>query len=156
MKKNDKIYLAHSVELVNPVRRWEVNTESKFRIDLINPMRKNDFENVDEIKSLTSRKKVVNYMQTLSTEISEKIVKYDLELLRKCDGLLAVFNSPSIGTSQEIFAAHYLYQIPVYVICGDYTAHPWIQSIVKQSGGKAFRTKRQFTKYLDEQGLRRK
>ena len=155
MKKKQRLYLAHSCELIDSVRKWEVRIEAKYRIDLINPFKGNSFENMSELRKMKSRKKLLKYMETLDHETNAKIVEYDLALERKCDGVVAIFNSPSIGTSQEIIMAHYSYQIPVYVICGDYISHPWIDYITRESGGKAFKTRRQFEKYLDKQGLKR-
>lgn len=155
VKKNDRLYLGHSCELIDSVRRWEVRIEAKYRIDLINPFKGNSFENMDELRKLTTRRQLLRYMKTLDEETNNKIVKYDLELERKCDGVVAIMNNPSIGTSQEIIAGALMYQMPVYVICGAYVSHPWICYLTRISGGKSFKTRRQFEKYLDEQGLRR-
>ena len=155
MIKGDRYYLAHSVELIAEVRRWELHVQSNFYIDLINPFRSNKFENVDELRTLKTRKKILGYMQTLDLDTCEKIVSHDLGILRKCDGCVAVFKTPSIGTAQEIFAAHYLYQLPVYVINGEYSKHPWIVWICHESKGKAFRTKKEFEAYVTSIGLRK-
>jgi len=154
LKKDPKYYLAHSVELINSVRKWELKMQSKYDIDLINPFLGNTFENVEELKSLGTRKKVIDYMsRKIGLDLSIKIVKYDLELLRKCDGLVAVFKSPSIGTAQEIFVAAYIYRIPVFVICYNYTKHPWLQTLATLSGGQVFKYKTHFEKWLHEQGF---
>lgn len=155
MKRNGRFYLAHSCELIDKIRKWEVKIEAKYRIDLINPFKGNSFENMSELRKLTTRRQLLKYMKTLDEETNDKIVQYDLELERKCDGVVAIFTSPSIGTSQEIIAGALLYQMPVYVICGDYVSHPWICYLTRVSGGKAFKNRREFEKHLDKEGLRR-
>ena len=153
MKKGDKLYLAHSVSLIKSVRKWEIRMQGKYLIDLINPFKNNTFENVEVLVTLKSEAKMIRYMKQLDFDTCTKIVEYDLGLLRKCDGLVAVFNTPSLGTAQEIFAAHYLYQLPVYVITPSYLYHPWIRYIVEKSGGKSFKTRKAFENYVKELGL---
>jgi nucleoside 2-deoxyribosyltransferase len=155
MKKGDKFYLAHSVELIAAVRKWEFHVQGNYYIDMINPFRSNTFENIAELQKLKSRKKILKYMQTLDLETCQKIVTHDLGILRKCDGIVAVFNQPSVGTAQEIFAAYYLYQLPVYVIAGEYSKHPWIYWICVSSGGNAFKTKKDFEAYVESKGLKK-
>jgi hypothetical protein len=118
-------------------------------------MRNNEFENYDELRKLHNRHNVLNYMKTLDELTNKMIVENDLLLLRKCDGLVAVFKEPTIGTAQEIFAAWFLYRMPVYVICGEYTVHPWIAYIVKMSGGKAFKYRKEFERWLERNGLKK-
>lgn len=156
IQKKSRLYLAHSCELINSIRHWEVKIEAKYRIDLINPFRNNKWENIAELRKLKSRKKVIEYMnERLTPDINRKIVKYDLKLLRQCDGIVAVFNEVSVGTVQEVFAAWYLYNMPVYIINNKYENHPWLQEIIRLSGGEMFKTRRAFEKYLDNEKLRR-
>ena len=118
-------------------------------------MRNNKFENYNELRKLKNKHNVLNYMKTLNTLINKKIVENDLDILRRCDGLVAVFKEPTIGTAQEIFAAHFLFHMPVYVICGEYTVHPWIAYIVKESGGRAFKYRKEFERWLEQGGLKK-
>jgi hypothetical protein len=147
-----KLYLAHSVELITTTRTWEVYIQGKYYIDLMNPF-KNEHENLFVLKKLKTRRQILEYMETLSDSVKTKIVKADLKLLRQCDGLVGIFKEPSIGTAQEIFAAAYLYRIPVYVICGAYVSHPWITECARVSGGDVFRTKKEFEDHLVYLGL---
>lgn len=79
----------------------------------------------------------------------------DLTLIRQSDGLVAFFDDPTIGTCQEIFAAAYLYNMPVYVITSKYRYHAWLRALVALSGGKIFDNMIEFTKWLEERGLKR-
>ena len=151
----EQFYLAHSCELIDSVRKWELKVQGKYYIELINPFKGNQFENMEELRKLTTRKKLLEYMKTLNEEVCEKIVTYDLELLRKCDGVVALFNNPSVGTAMEIFAGAYMYRMPVYVICRSYINHPWIAHLCWVSGGKAFTSRVAFEEFLKERGLRR-
>jgi hypothetical protein len=154
IKKNQVFYLAHSVELISSVRRWELKIQGNYYIDLKNPF-KNPSESIFMLKKLKTRKAILEYMKGLTPEVCVSIVKEDLELLRKCDGVVAIFNEPSIGTSMEIFAAVYLYQIPVFVICKEYSNHPWIIECCRVSGGKTFKTRKDFEKELREEKLQK-
>ena len=153
--RNKRYYLAHSCTLIGSVRRWELYVQGHYNIDLINPFRGNKWENVDELVKLRTKRRLNAYVNTLTDDVRLKIVKYDLELLRKCDGLVAVFNEPSIGTVHEIFAAAYLYAMPVYVISRNYTTHPWIVACCKRSHGRAFTSRKAFEQYLEKKGMRR-
>jgi len=150
-----KYYLAHSCELIDSVRKWELKVQGRFKVDLINPFKGNEFENMEELRQLTTRTKLLQYMRTLDEDTCQKIVEYDLELLRKCDGLIAVFRNPSLGTAMEIFSAAYLYRIPCYIICRKYIYHPWIVHLAKRSGGEVFSSRTAFEKYLEKQGFQR-
>lgn len=154
MKKYEAYYLAHSAELISSVRKWELKIQNKYYIDLKNPF-KNEHENIFALKKLKSRKAILEYMATLTDEVRAAIVQADLDLLRKCDGIVAIFNEPSIGTAQEIFAAAFLYRIPVYVICKGYSVHPWIFHCCRVTGGKAFKTRVEFERMLIEEKLKK-
>ena len=151
----ERFYMAHSCQLIDSVRRWEIKMQGKYKIDLINPFKGNKFENMEELRKLTTQKKLLAYMKGLTTNTCEMIVSYDLELLRKCDGVVAIFNTPSLGTAMEIFAGAYLYRMPVYVICKDYIYHPWISHLCFISGGAVFKSRSAFERFLTERGLRK-
>ena len=151
-----KYYLAHSCQLIEQARRWEIKIQGRYYVDLVNPFNRNTFENVDHLKRLKTKRRLRAYMKTLDDEICKQIVDHDLGLLRKCDGVVAYFNDYTAGTMMEIFAGAYLYRIPVYVIGGGAIYHPWLQHLVQISGGMRFKTRREFEQWLEEQGLRRK
>jgi hypothetical protein len=149
-------YLAHSGSLIKSVRAWELKVQGKYEIDLINPFKSNTFEHVEELIKLNTEKKMFKYLQSLSEETCHQIVDRDLEMIRKCDGIVAIFSSPTVGTAMEIFAASWVFRIPVFIICGKYGAHPWLRSLAVRSGGAVFKTRVEFERYLDKEGLRRK
>ena len=155
LKSGSRLYLAHSVAIIESVRRWELHVQGQYNIDLINPMHNNKFENYQELKKLKTQKNILKYMQGLDTMTNKMIVEGDLNLLRRCDGLLAVFKTPTIGTIQEIFAAHFLFNMPVYIIGGEHIVHPWLSYIVEKSGGRKFKYRVEFERWLKEQGLKK-
>ena len=151
VKKGDRLYLAHSCLLIDTVRRWEIKIQGRFYVDLINPFNNNTFENVELLRTLKSKKKLLAYMRTLDNDTCEKIVTYDLDLLRKCDGLVAVFNDYTAGTMMEIFAGAYLYRLPVYVISPK-KYHPWLRWLSTEM----FTSRVAFEEYLKRQGLKKR
>ena len=46
----------------------------------------------------------------------DKLIRDDMDDIRRSDALLVYFDRPSIGTSMEIFYAHRILRIPVVVI----------------------------------------
>ena len=134
-----RYYLAHSCHLIESVRKWELKIQGKYKIDLINPFTNNEFENIDELKQLKTKKQLHAYNKTLDLARCQDIVEHDLEILRKCDGVVAIFNEPTIGTAQEIITCVLLYRMPCYVICRrEHRYHPWIQYLAYSSGGAVF------------------
>ena len=75
LKSGSRLYLAHSVQLIDSVRRWELHVQGCYNIDLINPMRNNKFENYNELRKLKNKHNVLNYMKTLNTLINKKQLK---------------------------------------------------------------------------------
>jgi nucleoside 2-deoxyribosyltransferase len=57
-----------------------------------------------------------------------KLVRDDLDDIRRCDILLVYFDAPSVGTSMEIFFAHHILRIPVVTIDvhGRGRESPWL------------------------------
>ena len=148
--KKAKWYLAHSCQLIESVRRWELRVQGHYNVDLINPFNRNEFENVEHLKTLKSKRKILAYMKTLDEDTCDKIVKHDLDLLRKSDGVVAVFNDFTAGTMMEVFAGAYLYRIPVYIISPK-KYHPWVRSLAT----RLFTSRRAFEQWLDEEGYRK-
>lgn len=148
-------YFAHSCQLINTARRWQLKIEGRYNLKLTNPFLCNDFESVDLIKNLKTKRKLIAYTKTLSIDLCTKIVERDLELLRQSDGLIALFGDYTAGTMMEIMTAAYLYKIPVFIICGEFRFHPWLQYLAKISGGGIFKTRKAFEEYLDKKRMRK-
>jgi nucleoside 2-deoxyribosyltransferase len=144
-------YLAHSIQLLETVRRWQLMMEGKFKIKFINPFFNNPNEKTDDLSAIKSNASLMRYLDSLPLDRCFKIMEHDLTLIRKSDGLVAYFDSPTIGTCQEIIMAGYVYRIPVYVITKRYYNHPWIRAIVDRSGGCIFKNRTQFKKFVQEE-----
>lgn len=153
MKKNSKFYLAHSTTLIKKTRKWQMSIESRFDIKFINPFYNNDKESADELVDVSRTKKGLrDYMKNLSDYQCTGIMDRDLELIRKSDGIVAYFESPSLGTAMEIFFCAYTLRLPVYVISKRHRHHAWIRALAT----KTFRTRTEFKKYLKKKGLEKK
>ena len=121
-----KFYLAHSCLCHKKIRKWQLLVESQCKILLSNPFFENREEDISVVKDAKTLNKLLN---DLSWSQCNKIMDNDLELIRKSDGIVAYFESPTIGTCMEIFVAGYIYNIPVYVITKKYANHPWIRAL---------------------------
>jgi nucleoside 2-deoxyribosyltransferase len=119
-----KLYLAHPIRYRHVVRRQELRFEERYpSISLINPFYDTGRTDIDLIdKGMLDR-----------YGVDPIIVERDLQLLRSCDGLLAVpCGHESYGTAMEISYA-YQYGLPVYVIENTELArHIWIRYHAKR------------------------
>lgn len=143
-------YLAHSFTCMKKIRRWQLMLESRYNIKFVNPFYNNPYESVEELLGLKSNKSVKDYLQNMDIKLCHGIVDNDLELIRKSDGIVSYFEAPTIGTCQEIIMASYVYRIPVYIITSHYMYHPWIRALAVKSGGKIFKNRTEFKKFVKE------
>ncbi len=143
--QKQKLYLAHNLENREDVRKWQLRVESKYNIIFINPFYQSYRKEITDLDVMKSKKEKFEYKQKMTKSACKNIVKQDLNMIRKSDGILAILSSPTIGTAQEIFFASYVLRIPVYVITAKYyTIHPWLRTLCKE----IFISKKQFTNYL--------
>jgi len=149
-------YLAHSFILRNLIRKWQLMIEEKYNINLVNPFYRNKWE-MEQIKKMEKLPEEQHDKGLPEWSILDclRIMEEDLNLIRQSDGVVALFDAPTIGTCQEIFAAAYLYRIPVYVITSKYYTHPWIRALVAMSNGEIFKNMFEFSKWLDEEGFKK-
>jgi len=124
-----KFYLAHSCLCHKKIRKWQLLMEAQCNISFSNPFSDNREEDISVVKDTKTLNKLLN---ELSWEQCATIMVNDLELIRKSDGIVAYFESPTIGTCMEIFVAAYIYHIPVYVITKKYANHPWIRALATE------------------------
>jgi len=153
-----KFYLAHSLIHRIKIRRWQLSVEKIFDLKFINPFYNNQHER-KEIKildSLGTKRERDKYQQSWTIKTCNKIVDIDLELIRMSNAVVAYFEVVTIGTIQEIIITAYIYRMPVYVITKNYGHHCWLRSLVDRSHGKIFKTRAEFKKYLEKEGLRKK
>ena len=146
-----EFYLAHSVSLIDQVRRWQLMMEVRYNIKFINPFTNNPNEKLEELRKLKTKTATTRYLNQLSLNQCIEIMERDLMLIRKSDGVVAYFDRATIGTSQEIITAWKLYGLPVYIITKRYMNHPWLKAIADESGGKMFRNRTEFKKFVKEE-----
>jgi nucleoside 2-deoxyribosyltransferase len=150
------LYLAHSFTCLKKVRAWQLIIEGKYNIELINPFYTNAYESTEELTSIGTKVALDKYQGELSIEMCHNIMNKDLELIRKSDGIIAYFETFTAGTIMEIFAAAYIYRIPVYIISHNHGNHCWLRALTDMCKGKLFKTRKEFKGWLDEQNLRKK
>ncbi len=144
-------YLAHSFPLRRKVRRWQMVIEGIYNIKFLNPFYNNKYERdeMEKLDTINSKKAQKDYMSSWDIEKCRGIVENDLALIRKSDGIVAYFESPSIGTMQEIIMGALVYRIPVYIITKECLYHPWIRSLADISSGKLFKNRTEFKHYVE-------
>ena len=114
------IYLAHPFDARFEMRKWELATEVKYDIEIINPFYDITREDVDVIDSgIAGRYERLN---------PQELVNRDLEAIYSCDELLAIVNGClSYGTLMEIVYAR-LCDKDISIVCTNgHEKHPWLQ-----------------------------
>jgi nucleoside 2-deoxyribosyltransferase len=136
MKKNAKIprkfYIAHSV-----VTREHVK-QLCFKLQAIGIVTMNPFYNPDgtwkverpEIRRIDEGKLDPYYIKNRSK--AQGIVEADLRLIEEADGLIALLQSASVGTSMEIFFNSYILHKPTFVITEHAFKHAWIMFLATE------------------------
>jgi len=114
------IYLAHPLSSRHHMRKWELEMEDKYQVNIINPFYDLTFENV---KKLDEGMELKEWMG----QSSDELVLDDIHVISGCDALIALIDgSTSYGTIMEIAYAHAL-GIKVYaVVTNGYENHPWL------------------------------
>ena len=145
-------YLAHSFPLRNNMRKWQMMMEGTFNIEFLNPFYNNKYEReeMETLDTIKSKREQKEYMKSWSLDKCSGIVENDLSLIRKSDGIVAYFETPSIGTSQEIIMAALVYRVPVYIITNDCLYHPWIRYLADISNGGLFRNRTEFKRFVEK------
>jgi len=153
-----ELYLAHSLVKRKRIRAWQIKLEGKYNIKFVNPFYNNQYERIEieKLDKMRTKKEKRNFQQAWTIETCKQIVNIDLTLVRKSDGVVSYFQQPTIGTSQEIIMAAYVYQIPVYIIAGENQYHPWLRTMATISNGKIFNTMTQFEKFVEKTFGRKK
>ncbi len=118
-----KYYLSHSTEIRHKVRKWELLTESKIDISLINPfydLLGHIFEQIDN--------GVISLNAYRSTRPKGEIVCNDLDAVKNSDGIIAFIEKPSFGTAMELFYCKTVLNKPIYIYVKDSKLkdHPWL------------------------------
>lgn len=147
MNKVPKFYLAHSFQCLKKVRRWQLMMEGKYNIKFNNPFYNNPHEKVEDLSVIKSKRALNLYLNSFDLKKCYNIMNTDIELIRKSDGLVSYFESPTIGTVQEIIIASYMFHMPVYIITSKYGNHPWLRALADMNGGRIFKNRTEFKKY---------
>ncbi len=151
--KMKTFYLAHNFYDRKRFRKWELRIEAKYSINLDNPFYDNDRNDIRALDKFKDRSKEQKeyFKKRNTTEMIQKIVEGDLDMIRKSDGIITVLDSPSFGTPMEIFFAARVLKIPVYIITKKFAYHPWIRKFAT----RIFRTRIEFESFIKKEfGLR--
>ena len=145
-------YLAHSFPLRNNMRKWQMMMEGAYNVEFLNPFYNNKYERdeMSKLDTISSKKAQKEYMKSWTIDKCSGIVENDLTLIRKSDGIVAYFETPSIGTCQEIIMGALVYRIPVYIITKDCLYHPWLRYLADISDGGLFRNRTEFKKFAEK------
>ena len=148
----NSFYLAHSLTKREQIRKWQIRLEGKYNIKFVNPFYNNKYERaeIEKLDKMHSKKEKRDFQRSWDVKTCKRIVDIDLSLVRKSDGVVSYFQQPTIGTSQEIIMAAYVYRIPVYIIAGENQYHPWLITMADVSGGKVFKTRLEFEKFVKD------
>ena len=139
----DRLYLAHPLAIRHDTRYSEIEFESLTEINLINPfydVKKEDIQQMDKGKFIP---------RTIKSKITGlQIIMEDLNLIDKCQGILAIVENDkeSLGTPMEVFYNSYILKRPTYVITESCGGHPWIKGL----STKIFRNWQECIKYFQE------
>lgn len=149
-----KFYLAHSFILRESVYKWQKMIEKQYNLEFINPFHKNKEER-RRVKQLSKipEERQEGGLKEWSIKDCTNIMREDLNLIRSSDGVVALFDKPTVGTCQEIFAAAYVFNKPVYIITNKYMYHPWLRVLANMNNGKIFRNMYEFRIWLDKEGF---
>lgn len=126
-----KLYLAHPFDSRHKMREWELRTEFKYGIEIINPFF--DVERPDEVviedkgSTLTSQATRTERYGLTDDDVTE-LVERDLNLIRSCLGIIAIVDgSLSYGTIQEMVYAYNEKKLVLSVISNGHAGHPWLR-----------------------------
>jgi len=119
-KKNIKLYFAHSLNHRKEYREIELDLESKYDVELINPFYDRDRDDIENIDNGNTTR------WELPLENCKNIVSRDLASVKESDGFFTIINKPSIGTTLEMGYAKQLGK-PIVVVSEIYKDHPWIR-----------------------------
>lgn len=127
-RKKPKFYIAHSVINREYIRDTVCPALQAAGITTVNPLYEDDGtarKNRGEIAAL-DRGELKPYFKMNKTD-AFRIVAGDLAFIDKSDGIIAIVDDPSIGTSMEIFYGSFCREKPVYVITKKYKNHVWLR-----------------------------
>ncbi len=140
--KAPKFYLAHPIKDRQDIRKWELEMEKKFGIEVLN--RFFDGPELDSIKAVDSGRRG---LYDPGKEASKILVDRDLEMIRSADGLVAVLTQNlTVGTHMEIFFNAYVLKKPTHIIVEhpELSAHSWLLRMSEISAGRIYKSREEF------------
>lgn len=150
MKKKYLYYIAHGCLEHQRIREWQLKMQEKYGVELRNPFYNET--RIENMEGVETEEDLENLLNQLTPTECARIMNNDLGLIRHSDGLIVLLEEATIGTSMEIFAAAYLYDLNVYVVTQKYQNHPWIVALVMKSCGRIFNSLEELEKELFKTG----
>jgi len=112
-------YLAHPFDSRGYVRKWELEFEKKFDINLINPFYDTDQSEIMKEMDSGEREK---------HDFSMKYVEKDIGLILKSDGLVGIIDrNKTIGTIMEIVYSYMFGKLTYLIAKGEEINHPFLK-----------------------------
>lgn len=147
-----KIYLAHHSEYRKEIREWQKKVEKLYNIIFNNPF----YRNKQEIERWKQMEKNNNFDSIkLSKSEHIELVAEDFNLIfYDSEWVFAYIKDASIGTSMEILFTALIANKPIYIATNKYYHHPFLRFCIYVTGGKMFKTKEGFLKFLTSRGLK--
>lgn len=125
-----KFYLAHPLSDRKEIRKWQEKMESMYNVEFYNPFYEQHRKEIEDLDKLKSKKKRYEYKKNMTAQTCGQIIRWDLDMVRKSDGIVAFVRPGVMGTVMEIFYASYMLRLPVYIITDKYNAtHPWLRTL---------------------------
>jgi nucleoside 2-deoxyribosyltransferase len=134
-----RYYLAHPFDARHEIREWELATEVKYDIELVNPfydVHRADVSAIDEGRH-----------ERYERLDPANIVKRDLDAIDDADGVIAfVDGSVSYGTPMEIMYSHCVHPDSTFIVCTNgHHDHPWL----RYHSTRIFTSKQELEQYLE-------
>lgn len=149
----NKFYIAHGLYSRKKVHKIQTMLEKRYTLELINPFYqayRDEIVKLDSFGGKNERKYYGKMQSRFTMKTCCKIVEQDLEMLDKCDGVLAIIDGHIVGTAMEIQYAKLMGK-HVWIVAYKYHNHPWIRAYAD----RLFPNIRTFEQFLKRMGYSR-
>lgn len=146
-----KFYIAHKITRRHYIRDDICPFLQENGIETVNPFYNSDGtirKDRPEVKAIDEGR-MGEYDITRKVQ-SKDIVEKDLKRIRDSDGIIAVIEESSIGTSMEIFYCARWCKKPVFVVTTSYAGHPWLIYLTSMNNGKIVKNKKELVKAINK------
>lgn len=144
-----KYYLAHPLVDITLVQMWQKWVEGNYDIKLLNPFFNNKLEDGNKLKKINTLESSNNYQKTLTEKECSEIMWNDIDLIKSCDGIVAILTPSAVGTTMEIFYCAFVLKKPIYIITKEFSNHCWLRALVTRAGGAIFESQAEFEDTLE-------